>query len=320
MRTGPCTSVGTCLAGVGILPWMSRLGRTAKAFALLALTLGIAASAGAAEPVGAPRATLITDSGLGALLWEKAAQEQIGRGLDFRVDIRACRKLATQGCPYEGERPPSVLEVVKERGQALGRVVAIQVGYNDQPDTYEDGLDRVMKAAVAAGVEKVVWVTLRASRPNYGEINETIAAGARRWPQLVIADWDAASHDRAWFTDGVHMNADGAPAFAKFFRPQLLSACGAPCGPDGSMLTIRTSKLRVAKAGAPYTATIVIRGGATPYKLVVRGLPRPLHVGSDGRVTGRPRSSGRFSLSVDVTDRDGVRVRATVLLRVAPAA
>lgn len=299
---------------------MSRLTRTARALALLALALGLAASAGAAEPAGAPRATLITDSGLGALLWEKAAREQIGRGLDFRVDIRACRKLATQGCPYEGERPPSVLEVVKTTGPALGRLVAIQVGYNDQPDTYGDGLDRVMKAAVAAGVDKVVWITLRASRPNYAEINEAIVAGARRWPQLVIADWDAASHDRAWFTDGVHMNGEGAPAFATFFRPQLLAACGAPCGPGGSMLTIRTSKLRVARVGSPYAGTIVIRGGATPYKLVVRGLPRPLHIGSDGRITGRPRSSGRFSLAVDVTDRDGVSIRATVLLRIAPAA
>jgi hypothetical protein len=299
---------------------MSRLGRTARVIALPALALGIAASAGAAEPGGAPRVTLITDSGLGALLWEKAAQEQIGRGLDLRVEIRACRKLATTGCPYEGERPPSVLDTVKERGPALGRIVAIQVGYNDQPDTYDDGLDRVMKAAVAAGVDRVVWITLRASRPNYAEINEAIAAAARRWPQLVVADWDAESRDRAWFSDGVHMNDEGAPAFARFFRPLLLAACGAPCGPDGSMLTIRTSKLRVARVGTPYAGTIVIRGGATPYKLVVRGLPRPLHVGSDGRVTGRPRSSGRFSLSVDVTDRDGVRIRATVLLRVAPAA
>lgn len=299
---------------------MRPVARIAKALVPLALALAVAASAVAAEPGGAPRATLITDSGLGALLWEKAAQEQLGRGLDFRVEIRACRKLATVGCPYEGERPPSVLELVKETGPALGRILAIQVGYNDQPDTYGDGLDKVMKAAIAAGVEQVVWITLRASRPNFAEINDAIVAGAKRWPQLVVADWDAASHDRAWFTDGVHMNGQGAPAFASFFRPLLLAACGAPCGPDGSMLTIRTAKLRIAKVGRPYAGSIVIRGGATPYRLVVRGLPRPLHVGSDGRVTGRPRSSGKFSLSVDVTDRDGVRVRATVLLRVAPAA
>lgn len=284
---------------------------------VLALTLVV--SAGAAEAPGVPRVTLIGDSGLGALLWEKDARERIGRGLDLRTEIRACRKLATDSCFHQGDRPPNTLEVVKTLGRALGPLIVIQVGYNDQPDRYADGLDRVMRAAVDTGVEKVVWVTLRASRPNYVEINGEITAGARRWPQLVVADWDATSRDRDWFHDGVHLNGAGAEGFATFLRPRLVDACGAPCAPGGSMLAIRTGALRVAKVGKPYRERIVFEGGTAPYRLIVRGLPRPLRVGRDGVVTGRPRTAGTFPLRVDVTDRAGIQVSGIVRFRVAPA-
>jgi hypothetical protein len=279
--------------------------------------LAASASAGAADAPGVPRVTLIGDSGLGALLWEKDARERIGRGLDLRTEIRTCRKLATDSCFHQGDRPPNALETVKTLGRALGTLIVVHVGYNDQPDRYADGLDRVMRAALDTGVEKVVWVTLRASRQSYVEINAAIAAGARRWPQLVVADWDATSRDRDWFHDGVHMNAPGADGFAAFLRPRLIEACGAPCAPGGSMLAIRTGALRVAKVGKPYRERIVFEGGTAPYALVVRGLPRPLHVGRDGIVTGRPRRAGTFPLRVDVTDRAGIQVRGIVRFRIA---
>lgn len=283
------------------------------------VVLATATSGGAAEAPGVPRVTLIGDSGLGALLWEKDARERIGRGLDLRTEIRACRKLASDSCWQNGDRPPHALETVKTLGRALGRVMVIQVGYNDQPDRYADGLDRVMRAAVDAGVEKVVWVTLSASRPNYVEINAEIAAGARRWPQLVVADWDAISRDRDWFHDGVHLNGAGAAGLAAFLRPRLVEACGAACAPGGSMLAIRTGALPVARVGKPYQERIVFEGGTAPYRLVVRGLPRPLRVGRDGIVTGRPRTTGAYPLRVDITDRAGIQISGTVRFRVAPA-
>jgi hypothetical protein len=299
---------------------MPPVERLRRIVALLALSLAVVASAGAAEPAGAPRVTLIGDSGLGALLWEKDARERIGRGLDLRTEVRACRKLASDSCWHNGERPPSALETVKSLGRALGPLVVLLVGYNEQPDRYADGLDRVMRAAVDAGAQKVVWVTLRASRPNYVEINREIAAGARRWPQLVVADWDGASRDRDWFQDGVHLTGPGADGFAAFLRPRLLAACGAACAPGGSMLAIRTGTLATARVGTRYAARVVIEGGTTPYRLIVRGLPRPLRITTDGAVTGRPRASGRFRLTVEVTDRAGIRTNGTVALRVVPAA
>ena len=236
---------------------------TKRRIATIVMSLAVltmAAFAGAADGPGVPRVTLIGDSGLGALLWEKDARGRIGRGLDLRTEIRTCRKLATDSCFHQGDRPPNALETVKSLGRALGTLIVIQVGYNDQPDRYADGLDRVMRAAVDTGVEKVVWVTLRASRQNYVEINAEIAAGARRWPQLVVADWDATSRDRDWFHDGVHMNAAGAEGFATFLRPRLVDACGAACAPGGSMLAIRTGALRVAKVGQALPGDHRVRG------------------------------------------------------------
>lgn len=297
-----------------------RAGLIAGWAAPLLAALAIVATGAAAEPAGAPRVTLIGDSGLGALIWEKDQRERIARGLDLRLEVRACRKLTTIGCYQDGGQPPSALETIKDLGTKLGLLVVLQVGYNDQPQTYGEGLDSVMRAALAAGVEKVVWVTLRASRPNYVEINDAIAAGARRWPQLVVADWDLVSREKDWFWDGVHLTSAGASGFAGFIRPKLIAACGTQCDANGSMLAIRTGTLAPARVGRPYRARIVIRGGTLPYRLAVTGLPRPLRVVNDGTVTGRPRAPGRFRLHVSVVDRAGINNVATVALRIRPAA
>ena len=48
-----------------------------------------------------------------------------------------------------------------------------------------------------------------------------IRAASRRWPQLTVVDWAAVSAGKPWFVDTVHMNYDGAVAFAEFLRPYL---------------------------------------------------------------------------------------------------
>ena len=50
----------------------------------------------------------------------------------------------------------------------LGRVAVVDVGYNDTPSGFAAGIDRVMRALVDAGVDQVVWITLRERRPMLG--------------------------------------------------------------------------------------------------------------------------------------------------------
>ena len=83
-----------------------------------------------------------------------------------------------------------------------------------------------MRAAVGQGAKGVVWVTLRErSGDTYAQTNVAIRAATRRWPQLQVADWNAYSSGKPWFSsDGLHMGAAGAAGLARFLRPYVIRA------------------------------------------------------------------------------------------------
>ena len=197
---------------------------------LLLLALVAAGAASAAAPRPLARVTVITDSVGGVLYWVKDARDELSQGLDLRLETKTCRRLVVAGCPAYGEIPPSALATVQALGPKLGPLVVIDVGYNDRPDGYADGLDAVMRALVAADVQHVIWVTLEEKEDPWVAIDADIRAAAQRWPQLVVADWApvAAAHP-SWFVDRAHMNADGGFGFARFLRPIILRTCGKPC-------------------------------------------------------------------------------------------
>ena len=83
------------------------------------------------------------------------------------------------------------------------------------------------RVALGQGARGVVWVTLRETRGIYHATNVAIRAAARRWPQLVVADWNAYSSGRLWFgDDGLHLTNAGASGLAAFLRPFVLKAAG----------------------------------------------------------------------------------------------
>ena len=76
----------------------------------------------------------------------------------------------------------------------------------------------------------MIWLTLREQTDDYRKINRTIEAQAPRWPELRVADWEAASRGKDWFNpDGLHLNAEGAIGMATLIRPFVLTACGSAC-------------------------------------------------------------------------------------------
>ena len=99
----------------------------------------------------------------------------------------------------------------------------IDVGYNDTADTYSAGLDEVMQALLANGVQRVVWVTLEEQEDVWLSINEQIRAAPARWPQLVVADWGPSATGQPWLKDVAHLNHDGGVALGQFLRPVVLS-------------------------------------------------------------------------------------------------
>jgi hypothetical protein len=200
--------------------------RLCLGLALLAL-LALAGD-GSAAPV---RVTLIGDSVAEVLAENTGPEQLLGQGLDLQLQTWSCRKLVDPGCYSPDGSAPSVLDVVQQLGTQLGPTVVVDVGYNDLAATYAAGLDQVMTALVAAGVQHVIWVTLEDTEAAWAAIDDVIRAAPARWPQLTVADWAIVAAGKPWFNDAVHLNYDGAVGLATFLRPFLLSACGSACAP-----------------------------------------------------------------------------------------
>ena len=98
------------------------------------------------------------------------------RGMSLTLDLKVCRRLVAASCPYQGKAPTTALEAVRGYGHSLGDVLIVDVGYNEDGRGYPQGIDELMKAALAQGAQRVVWVTLRETRGVYHPANMRSAA------------------------------------------------------------------------------------------------------------------------------------------------
>jgi hypothetical protein len=195
----------------------------AGAVASFLVAAGVASATSAAKP----RVTLIGDSITESFEYVPSARRYLARSLDLRSDTAVCRRLVASSCVFQGEQPLTALDVVRAGGSALGPVVVVNVGYNDWAAVYD--VDRVMRALRAVRVRTVVWVTLRETTSNYARNNARITKAARKWPNLVVADWNAYSLGKPWFRrDGLHLTIAGATGLSRLLRPLVLSALERP--------------------------------------------------------------------------------------------
>jgi hypothetical protein len=187
----------------------------------------VVVGAGAARSSAPIRVTFVGDSVPASISYVPEARAELRHGLDVRLDLRVCRRLVAPSCSYQGSTPSTALEAVRSYGRSLGKVLVVKVGYNESAQGYREGIDQVMRAAVRQGVTGVVWVTLREARDVYRWTNIAIRTAAKRWPQLVVADWDRYSRGKPWFgPDGLHLTSTGAIALATFLRPYVFRAAG----------------------------------------------------------------------------------------------
>ncbi len=188
------------------------------------------------------RVTVFGDSAAEVLDYVPDAKQYLGAGLDVNWQLKVCRRLVQLSCPYQGVRPPTVLDVVQATPiGGLGSIVVVDVGYNDYVDQYQNDMETVLKALIAKGVDHVIWTTMHEVRTDYRSINATIRAEAPKWPQVTIADWNAAAQGQEWFnSDGIHLNSAGAWGLARLLRTQILAACGDPCQPPPAPPAPRT--------------------------------------------------------------------------------
>jgi len=191
--------------------------------ASLALALVVAAPAAPTT-----RITVVGDSVAAELEVQPQARALLARGLDVDLELTACRRLAKESCTVAGVRPPTLLQLIAQRGSSLGAVLVVTVGYNDNDDAFGRTVDEVLAACSRAGVRRVVWLTYRAARHDLLHMNDELRAIARRRHDLTILDWNRYSRSHpSWFAaDGVHLTPAGAQGLAAFLHarlPRLLS-------------------------------------------------------------------------------------------------
>jgi hypothetical protein len=129
------------------------------------------------------------DSVAESLAYVPEAGQFLGERLDLQLHLASCRRLASPSRWYMGERPPTVLDIVQSSSLAqLGRIVVVDVGYNEPAVNYEANMSVVAAAPREQGCGARDLVTMREENDDYRQINRTIRAHAPRWSQIQVAD------------------------------------------------------------------------------------------------------------------------------------
>ena len=263
-----------------------------------------------------PRVTVIGDSVATAILYDKGAQEILGQGVDLRLQLAPCRRVAEESCPYDGARAPTVIKLIETLGTALGSTVIVSVGYNDYANLYEADIEETLAALREAGVDRVIWATLRATRTSYASMNDTIEAAALRHPEMAVADWDrySRSHPDWFWDDGLHVKGEGARAMATLFHKTLV-VLGIP---QPRSLAVDTRSLPPAVNGKAYRLRLAAHGGRTPYTWARSAtFPSWLRLSPHGLLTGvPPAGTATAVVAVRVTDAAGTSASRRFTLRI----
>ena len=299
-----------------------------RAVALAAVTvlaaLGLVAGAQGGSAPPPVRVTVFGDSAATAMAYDPDAKQTLGRGIDLRLEVAACRRLGDTSCPYDGVRPPNVIDRATALGSEMGPVVVVNVGYNDFEANYADNIEQALAVFRKAGVEHVVWLTLRAERQSYLSMNGMITAAAQKHPEMTVVDWNAqARNNPAWLQpDGIHLTPLGAEGMAALVNDALVQLGVAPkpvAPPARKLLAITSRSLPLGHLGRVYAARLQAVGGTAPYRWLRSGgsIAPGVRLTTSGRLTGVPKRTGSYRLRAKVVDRAGaVRVRQ-VLLRIA---
>jgi hypothetical protein len=286
------------------------------ALALAALASLAVVTASPARARNAQHVTLIGDSVADAISVDPAAVAILGQGVDLDLEVAPCRRVDGVGCPYEGVRPPSVVQLVQSLGAKIGPYVVVSVGYNDFEDQYAGNVENALQALDAAGVKHVWWLTLRAAHHPYLNMNDDLQAAAKRHPELTVVDWNVYSRSHpSWFqADGLHLRRTGAEAMSTLIHKTLV-AQGVALPPP----RVTTATLPPAHRGRPYSARLRAVAGVAPYRwMLLERAPAGIHLEANGVVRGTPRvKRGRYTFDVRVRDAAGSMTTRRLTLRVA---
>ncbi|MGH3040731.1 MAG: hypothetical protein ACRDNG_03150 [Gaiellaceae bacterium] len=268
-----------------------RLGVAGLPLLLVAILAALVALGPAAASADAVKLTFIGDSKVAMIEYSPRAKRLLSRGHDARRDLKVCRRLVAPSCPFQGSTPRTALGAIRYYGRSLGRVLVIDVGYNDHSATYRRQLDRVMRAALARGVKGVVWVNLKAVRPDYERINRIINLAQNRWPQLYMANWNRYSRGHpGWLWPksdgggGIHLTTSGAVGLVRLVRAWIPRAAeGARTPPAAAAVIFDYPVGRGAATGTTFVPAPV---PAAEVHVVADSQPVGSNLGGSGDTAG----------------------------------
>jgi len=107
------------------------------------------------------------------------------------------------------------------QGRRLPDRVVVHLGTNGYTDAKE--LDAVLSRLAAVPRVVLVNVQLNGSRRWEAPVNAAIGAAVQRWPNVRLADWQAASdgHREYFRSDNIHPSQAGAQVYADVIAAQL---------------------------------------------------------------------------------------------------
>jgi hypothetical protein len=282
---------------------------------VVALTFGAATAHAGSRDV--QHVTLIGDSVADAIGNTNSAIGIVKQGVDMDLEVAPCRRVEGEGCPVNGVRPPSVVQLANSMGSQLGPNVVVSVGYNDFEDQYAQNIEDALSAFKLAGVKHVWWLTLRAAHHGYINMNDNIEAAAQHHPELTVIDWNVYSRSHLdWFqSDGLHLLQDGANAMATLIHNTLIDDKVAL-----KPVQVVTTTLPPARRGKLYGVKLRATLGLAPYRwsLLARA-PKGIHLEADGRIIGKPLAKpGTYVLKVVAKDAAGSLAVRRLTLRITP--
>jgi peptidoglycan hydrolase-like protein with peptidoglycan-binding domain len=137
------------------------------------------------------------------------------------------RCMVGPSCVAAASGKPDALSIIDAlTPEQYPNIVMVQLGYNDDPNTFQSDVDQVVNSLTARGVQRIIFVNLSTRRTsrNYPLSNAVLSNAANSYPNVTVLDWNAASSaptQSRWFRDDVHLTTTGRAEFALFLRREL---------------------------------------------------------------------------------------------------
>ena len=192
--------------------------------------------------------------------------------------------------------------------------------------TYTVLLTATDKAGYALTATVTLSITNPVPVPCSGQ-NAVESAYVPRTPGYIVVNGGLNLLDHLWTTNLNASNTTFLGGLVNWYQTGLILDYAGTVDPNGCILTrltvrpavtIDTTALPHATAGAPYSAAVGISWGVTPYAITLSGLPAGLaYIG--GNVSGTPAVAGTYVVTITAIDAVGASASRSLILIVDPS-